>query len=804
MESAPDEIERWRELVRTFAEWDARFAARASWSAEAVEDYGEAVLFLTDAGSPVMPPPAEAAALLVRAADVSCEHRSFTFGCELEMIVSQDLYAAGRPREAVERFRAALEAYSDAPTGRIPLQRFLAYCEVELGELGAAERTLALAFERCDIESREPGFDPTLRGWVESSNQAWLLAMGLPDHAARALPREREAMQASTVPEPRLQWLIDECSVDMATERFERVVERVREHVAEFESASHRTLLRLQQVTAETEMSLEDPRRLEAAAAVARDAIADAPERSPDAGTLLVALAEYERRLGKLDSSAEALDRARAAGHGTARDAARFAVARSRLARARGAAREELEACRDGLRDVFERLASDWASAPERADGLGMLCYGYRRDPVCEWIATESSLSGRERAAETGFRALLRMHELGSLHQRLGLGPAPDFETMRSALCGERRGVLAYLPGPESSWVLAMDSRELRAFPLAAWRRWRPLQREWIAALTREDGDAARRDIQRLGRVLAAALLPDELAQLLARWDEVSIVGWEWMGYLPFEPLPLGTTSFGDRLAVAYLPSLTVGTAIAARAPVARSGLALVVAPATPASALERGWRWDEIQPNAERAERLREQFERFDERSGDGATLAALRALCAANPAVLEIVAHGFYDSTNVPPAGFALAADAAHDGLARSSDVRGLDSPPLVVLAVCGAARGPLRSGDDGVSNVGGAFLEAGADVVAISAVDLRQAPAEELVDAFYDALLEGEAPANAMRDVRRSLRGRAPAERDLVHVVGFGFRPVVPRRSRAPWIAASLAGLGFVVLAARRWRR
>jgi CHAT domain-containing protein len=97
-----------------------------------------------------------------------------------------------------------------------------------------------------------------------------------------------------------------------------------------------------------------------------------------------------------------------------------------------------------------------------------------------------------------------------------------------------------------------------------------------------------------------------------------------------------------------------------------------------------------------------------------------------------------------------------------------------------VCGAGRGPLRSGDDGVTNLGGACFKAGAVCVLISPIDLEQTATEKLLDLFHERFAAGETPARAMLAARRALaadpRFADPFYHSMLQVVGIGHRPLV----------------------------
>lgn len=811
----------WRDLDRAFRRarnslWDA-----SHWSLPELSAYCEAALFVTDDGSGLYPDQGPLELLLRDAADLALEHSELYSGPELEQIVSTWLVQDGERDQAHARLVRATHAYRDAPRGLAQLETLRARLEIDSGDLAAAGATIErglLAATREELIAPAP---TPLRGWLESARLAWFARLGLPDHATQALERVRAEFTrwlALADPDPecervRAQLIFDENTVDLASDRHERVVERTTRAIESSVDPAERAQLRATLAEALIELSLDHEARIGDALASVESCLAERPPDDPAAARLLAHCANLHRRRGEFDAARSALAAARASAGEVGGDRVAIALAGAALARATDAPRADLEACLSDVEAQFDALLEEWAAAPQRSDGIGFLCYGDRRALLCESIALRLRLDGEQRAAQATFASLARVHECGSLHRRLELEPAGDGTRIRSVLCGASRGLVIVLPGSEQSFVLALDADGARIVERPAWRHWRALQRQWVALLTTAPNDALERrrraaEIARVGSMLREVLLPPAVLELLKRWDEVGVVGWEWIGYLPFESLPVDDSAFGLRWGVYYLPSLTLGRAIAERAVRELSGARVLAAPATPSAALARGWAWDEILWSPRREAALRDLWSDTMVRTGAAATLAALRELCDGSAAVLEIEAHGFYDVESVPPAGFALASTATHDGLTHASDLSGITAPPLVVLAVCGAARGPLRSGDDGLAHLGGAWLGLGADCVAIAAADLRQSSAEALIDVLYSNLrTEGSSVALAARAARRARAAEDPFERDLVHIVGFGPRTVAVQRraGQLVWIAAGVVGaLGLgIALCLRRAR-
>jgi hypothetical protein len=296
-------------------------------------------------------------------------------------------------------------------------------------------------------------------------------------------------------------------------------------------------------------------------------------------------------------------------------------------------------------------------------------------------------------------------------------------------------------------------------------------------------------------------LLPDDVRALLETWTDLTIVGAEFLGFLPFESLPFRGSRLGLELAVSYLPSLPVGVALAARPlPAAFERDLLLLGAARPAPAVLA--RWPDLVPlpftDADLAALAapyrsvvpggRDASGRV-EVLGDGrATPSRLASLTPDSSRILHVVAHGVYASDRERPAGLALApAPGGGDGLVFGEAVEAASAPPLVVLSSCGAARGPGRLGDDGVSHLGGAFLRAGARAVVLSRADVDLDSSLALGAAFHEAVAQGASPARALLFARRRVAEdteRAdPFFHSLVHVVGLGHERRFPGDWRPP---------------------
>lgn len=181
----------------------------------------------------------------------------------------------------------------------------------------------------------------------------------------------------------------------------------------------------------------------------------------------------------------------------------------------------------------------------------------------------------------------------------------------------------------------------------------------------------------------------------------------------------------------------------------------------------------------------------------GGEATEGRLKAV--ASPRILHIATHGFFLSDAGPAldggsasgpgaaegqrllgrggenpllrSGLALAGantwlrggappTEAEDGILTAEDVSGLDllATDLVVLSACETGLGEVRAGE-GVFGLRRAFTVAGAKTLVISLWKVPDQQTQELMEAFYRALLAGRPRAAALREAQLELKRRHP---------------------------------------------
>jgi len=548
----------------------------------------------------------------------------------------------------------------------------------------------------------------------------------------------------------------------------------------------------------------------------------------------LIRLADCRIRMGDAEAARAPLEAVRADYPSLSpREGAWVAALEARTAVDTGQPAAVLAERMAALEEAYDALLASWEAVPLRPAGVGFLKMLSRRDVLTQVVGLRLEIGGPG-AARHALGDLLRARAMGSLAQELAAGPEVTLAEIQAGLLGPRRGALVYLPGTDRSYVFAVDAERVSCHELPPLRDWNPARRRLALALRRppgpDDAEASREEIERLAASLTRDLLPPEVRERLRSWNELYVEGMDLAGYLPFELLTLdrgdgvGPRPLGLSLPLAYLPSLNVGALLLRRAredrPPGRVQVAVVAAPEhVPAGAEEIPWTAASAEPVGRAYGR-----DRVAVWSGSAARASVLSAPELGRALVLQLVLHGLYDPDRERPGGIAFEPEEDGTGEVWCEDVDRLSHlPPLVFLAICSAGRGPLRTGDDGVSHVGGSLLRAGARTVILSPIDLEFHATMELSDVFHDRLGRlGESPASAMAAARLALaEGRDyehPFFHSAVHVVGLGHVPLfTPDPARAgpieeerPRTAAAVlpaAVLGLSCVAALlflRWRR
>lgn len=738
----------------------------------------------------------------------------------LSMTLAHEVRNRGDVRRAERLLREAVAAIPDGERvgwkTRVELADLLRHRgEVEATRelLDGVERGLAT-----DLEYR-----PRLIGDVFGIRALLDLHEGRPERAALTIEAALALARASESPEIYLNAVFRRLNLALAVEDAVGALDLIDDTLtAEWLdgriTSRHRAQLAVRRGHALAELERDLPDRPREAAAVLEDVIASG-DLNEDARTdAVLTLAEVhlrdrdfvatEERLSEVADPSTAEDPIDAAGD-RLRQRRRHAVLTAALARLRGDGPVSLRQARDRLAAEYAAFVERWRAAPTRPDGRGFLHFGGPRQLCSELILLEVELDPTPAGVERAFDHVLAGQALGTVTRSRDGGVVTTDVARR--MLGADELLFVYLPAPDRSHLFALDaSRPLEHHALAADMRIFEARRTFLTSVAGGPAttDRARAERRDRATALRRLLLPDPLFDAARRRHDWTIVGVDLLGMLPFEALPAGADSWiGLEHALVYLPSIPLGVALRAEPPRNEGDVefALVAAPSHGDSVRERWPQLPELTLGDGEVERLAGAYV-ADERTivrGPDATAARLATEAARSRRVLHVWTHGVYEPVEPVPAGLVTS-----DGAIFGADAATLDVPPLVVLSACGAARGPVRRGDDGVSNLGGAFLRAGARAVVLPEADVDEGATLALMGAFHRRLRgSGETVAEAMRAARAELAD-VPALDDpfyfaLVHVVGAGHESVFPAAPsrRWPWIVVAFAlTIGLLVIRRR----
>jgi CHAT domain len=453
------------------------------------------------------------------------------------------------------------------------------------------------------------------------------------------------------------------------------------------------------------------------------------------------------------------------------------------------------------LRRSWREFLENWSGAPVRGGGLAYLGLAERHQLLQELIELELAVEGEQRGAQLALEEVLEAELQSSSSRRMQL-PRVDLAEAQRELTGARAGLLVYLPSRERSFVFALDPRGLRLFHLGAEFRVRGPSRALAAAAqsaVREGRGLDDRELVAAAADCARVLLPPELEEHIAGWQELLVVGLDDFGYVPLELLPAreGGTQ-GARRAIRYAPSIPMALFLGRRVAGAQAeGARLLLA------------------LGGSQARELADALPgRPEVLTGEQACAARLGLAQGEHLALVYVLAHGTLDPALERPGGLRLVGGADPGGAVRAEEIEALRSAPLVVLTACKAGRAPLRRGDGGRSDLAAAFLYAGADTVVLPTCDLELDATLRIAPLIFRRLSAGEPVAEALRATREELAARgdgsAALQAHLLHVVGSGTNVLSPRPAAptagswrmGPWILA-LGALALLWFARSRAR-
>ena len=437
------------------------------------------------------------------------------------------------------------------------------------------------------------------------------------------------------------------------------------------------------------------------------------------------------------------------------------------LALARETDPAEMELARADLERSFDARSQRLSELPARWDGRSLLHMREARAPLVTLTRLELALDGRSAAAARGLERVAELQRGGTLARRF---PAArlDAAHLRETLAPRDGGLLVYLTEARRSLALVADDSGFDIFELAGHNALQAARLRHLGLLFAVSaGDGAAEEAERVAAEdLAALLFPADLSARVSTWRSVAVAGLDTLGPVAFGCLPLGEHPYlGCALAWTSLPSLPFG--------VGRSGATaagrefeldlLLVGEVTPAASLRAEHDWLLPLPLSRENERdLSEPYRSVRVLRGANARPASvLRAIPGAR--IVQFLVHGVLDR-DTSSAGLVLEPEGHESGVLWSHDLlaAGIDTDPprLVVLASCRTGHGPLRRGDAGSADLGGAWLAAGVPAVVVAHTDLSWGPTIAWSRTFHRHFAASDSrPDEALRRTMAELHDAAP---------------------------------------------
>lgn len=675
-----------------------------------------------------------------------------------------------------------------------------------------------------EIEKREK-FRVEFQAELAFESYLHFLAIGVPEQAARQLQKGKS--KSETMPSPSIyqdlaaimevEFLITLDQYESAIIMADRLLAEKKVHSpANVKILETRfALAKAEQVRRQKVLQQGDTSGFEDARRILEKALE--PETELPAFEQFFAaltLARIELDEGRWEKAARWMEKADATGVldesgkmriGGCSRSAYHAALKARLLIESGAESDVLRVMLERLSEEHRALIDQLASIPARKGGVGFLYFDERRMCVAELIRLRLKAEGKDRGTISAFDDLMLAQSLGSLARALDVRRV-DLEEIRGRLLGTGRGILAYLPAPDRSYVFALDTNGIRVVELPSEQILQKARKQFERALWSSHADPKdHAAMQAPGQRLADLLMPPEILEKVEAWDELILTGLDLLGWTPFECLPLSSgRPAGLEKAITWLPSLSFGVHLANLTtvpspfvkthPSGRPEILMLIAPEPG----EKGMKLDpEATPIHLSKERLRAlerslKGRRAEMKSGSEATEELLMSSTLDNVRCLCILAHGVIRKNSAQggdselpeiierPATLLLSPSRDHDGIFSSDEIEPLNSPSIVILSACSAAKGPVRYGDDGINHLGGAFLQAGTETVLLTNAQMEVDSTAELTAAFMTNLVQRGLPAaHALRQARCQVAAQPershPYFHSLQRVVGLGFEPV-----------------------------
>jgi CHAT domain-containing protein len=305
-------------------------------------------------------------------------------------------------------------------------------------------------------------------------------------------------------------------------------------------------------------------------------------------------------------------------------------------------------------------------------------------------------------------------------------------------------------------------------------------------------------------RRLGQALLADTLAGLPSSITALVLVTDGPLHRMPFEVLLAGSRSVGERFDISVAPSATVWVRTRDHRTAAPPGALVLADPDVTPAGNDRPLTLAPL-PAARREAAGIARILHLDAtavREGPLASETFVKSGALAHVGILHLAAHARADTAfPARSAVFLAAGDGDEDGWLQPREIARLElGGRLVVLSACESAAGSLLPGE-GPLSLARAFFAAGARAIVATRWPLRDDDAAFMMQAFYEALRDGEPAAAALRRARAAaISAKLPvAAWGGVVVIGDGLQTIAvaqPSRTPRPWLAL---GYGLLLAAA-----
>lgn len=310
--------------------------------------------------------------------------------------------------------------------------------------------------------------------------------------------------------------------------------------------------------------------------------------------------------------------------------------------------------------------------------------------------------------------------------------PEPDLSAVRAQLAPDAL-LLAYFDDGQALSLFTVTAAEVRVYPQIASSAAVAAALEKLqlnisfglhAPLESAQGQALSRIFRQYSQQLYALLLAPAAAQL-ARARQLIIVPYGRLHYLPFHLLHNGDHYLLESHESVVLPAMSL---LNRPIPQREGGARILACDAA------------HLEHTHTEARQVAQHFPQHDLAMAAGAVRARLRE---APLQILHIAAHGEHRMDRPDLSYLQL-----HDGYLYSDDLLQYDlSYELVTLSACETGLARVMASEDFIG-LGRSVLLAGAGAMLVSLWLVADALAPRLMSHFYDALLQGQSKANALR--------------------------------------------------------